>query len=1187
MGRARMSLENLDPRVLLSATLKSDSLLSPVGLGINRSDADGLTVAYVPPTRMLQGAAGGFLSPARQGDPLSIAKQFLTAHAGDLSLTPLDVSQALVTDQYTDQPSGVTHIYMRETFNGLPVVGADLGIHLMSDGSVINANSSFIPGLGASQTGLVPSPQLDPITALPHAAAALGVVTGPLTLLVGSSATATIISAPSLSLDPIPAKLQYFATKNGAQLGWDFVLRLPNHDGDWYDIGVSTSDGSTLFANNWTDHIAQYNVFPIPTKAPNDGSRQLVADPSDPLASPFGWQDTNGVAGADSTITSGNNVSAQDDADANNVITPGTTVQPNGGAALNFDFPLDLTQSPSAYRSAAVTNLYYWNNIIHDIHYHYGFTEAAGNFQVNNYGRGGFDNDPVQADAQDGSGTNNANFATPPDGSSGRMQMYLWNQTSPGRDGDLDATIMVHEYGHGVSNRLTGGPANANALDAIQSGGMGEGWSDFFALMFTQKATDAFATGSFGVATYVLGQPSTGGGLRTFPYSFNKSINPHTIGDYNNSNEVHDTGEIWAETLWDMAVLLMNKYGYDSNLYTGYTAAAGAGHAGNKLALQLVMDGLKLQPANPSFSQARDAILAADRALTGGQNQSQIWQAFARRGMGFGFSDGGSSNSVTVTPSFIVPSDDPFVFQQSPAAGSQQIAPVSSMTLTFSEAVDPSSFSIANDVNFTGPGGANLNGTITGFSFSSGNTVLTINFTTTSALGAYSMTVGPNINAVDNGHAMDQDSDLTPGEASDAYVATFTFTNRIADAGFGYQAGAWPFQSTALAPGGPGVTSILTNVDDSNALIPLGSNTFRFYNTTLTSGTANAISVCENGFVSFGVVSTAFVNTDLSSPSAPRFAPLWDDWITTTDATDQVLYRFDDINGDSISDRLVIQWNNVHSATGGGTGLTFQAILQLNTGSVPGTMIANFVSIQSTNPSVTNGASATVGIKDNGAPPPNKLLVSQDTGSFPWIGDSKAIRIATDWTPPTVGNSNFTFLTGPQKLTYQFSENVGASLKSSSLTLTNTTTGLPVPPANISVSYNSGTNTATFTFPGYPAGILPDGNYTASLSGVTDALWNPLAGSSTSSFFALGGDANHDRKVDETDLGILSTNWNQSPRNFGQGDFDYNNVVNVNDLNILASHWQQTLAAPVSSPLPPAIAPVKRTAVRMVEDVLG
>ncbi len=65
--------------------------------------------------------------------------------------------------------------------------------------------------------------------------------------------------------------------------------------------------------------------------------------------------------------------------------------------------------------------------MIHDALYEYGFNEAAGNFQENNFGLGGSGSDSVNAEAQDGSGTDNANFATPADGSNPRMQMYLWS----------------------------------------------------------------------------------------------------------------------------------------------------------------------------------------------------------------------------------------------------------------------------------------------------------------------------------------------------------------------------------------------------------------------------------------------------------------------------------------------------------------------------------------------------------------------------------------------------------------------------------------------------------------------------------------------------------------------------------------------------------------------------------------
>src|SRR5262249_41637859 len=101
-----------------------------------------------------------------------------------------------------------------------------------------------------------------------------------------------------------------------------------------------------------------YNVFARPIESPSFGERSIQVNPSDPLASPFGWHDTDGSPGPEFTDTSGNNVDAFRG-----------TFRPDGGAELNFDFPLDLTQAPSAYQSAATTNLFYWNNLLHDIHY--------------------------------------------------------------------------------------------------------------------------------------------------------------------------------------------------------------------------------------------------------------------------------------------------------------------------------------------------------------------------------------------------------------------------------------------------------------------------------------------------------------------------------------------------------------------------------------------------------------------------------------------------------------------------------------------------------------------------------------------------------------------------------------------------------------------------------------------------
>ncbi|MCA9209020.1 MAG: M36 family metallopeptidase, partial [Planctomycetales bacterium] len=352
----------------------------------------------------------------------------------------------------------------------------------------------------------------------------------------------------------------------------------------------------------------------------------------------------------ETTDTSGNNVAAG--SDRSGTSTEAGQIRPLGGGSLTFDFPFDTTQAASQWQDAAATNLFYWNNIVHDIHYHYGFNEAAGNFQLNNYGNGGLGNDRVIAAAQWGADVgivNNATMATPPDGSQPIMRMFEFDFTNPTRDSDMEPSIIVHEFGHGVSNRLTGGPSNANALQALQSGGMGEGWSDFHSLMFAQKTTDgkfdAYPTGN-----WVLGQSPSGGGIRRYPYSFDMSINPLTYGSFNGgfpNNEVHNSGEIWASVLWDMNWFFIDYYGFDSDLYNG--------SGGNNLVMQLVMDGMKIQPANPSMLESRDAILAADVALTGGNNAYLIWSAFARRGMGLSASDGGGGNSSTVVEAFDVP----------------------------------------------------------------------------------------------------------------------------------------------------------------------------------------------------------------------------------------------------------------------------------------------------------------------------------------------------------------------------------------------------------------------------------------------------------------------------------------------------------------------------------------------------
>ncbi len=193
------------------------------------------------------------------------------------------------------------------------------------------------------------------------------------------------------------------------------------------------------------------------------------------------------------------------------------------------------------------------------------------------------------------------------------------------RDGSLDNGIISHEYTHGISNRLTGGPSRTNCLNNQEGGGMGEGWSDFDALVTTVHAGD---TGSKirGIGTYAIKENVNGTGIRTYPYTTDMNINPHTYDAIITEAEVHGVGSVWCAMLWDMYWAFVDQYGLDLDPIHG--------NGGNNMAIQLVIDGLKLQPCSPSFTDARDAILKADTIDNGGVNSCLIWKAFARRGLG-------------------------------------------------------------------------------------------------------------------------------------------------------------------------------------------------------------------------------------------------------------------------------------------------------------------------------------------------------------------------------------------------------------------------------------------------------------------------------------------------------------------------------------------------------------------------
>ena len=414
----------------------------------------------------------------------------------------------------------------------------------------------------------------------------------------------------------------------------------------------------------------------------------------DPVASQNGWIDDcpGGVCTANQTQTLGNNtlvcMDAAGGADANICDTTAAFAidgngRPTGNPDANGrnrdflgtaprDFQTNFLPAPQGgnpeagqtatgngnngtlpidqYRRGMLTDMFYMVNWYHDKLYRLGFDEASGNFQQTNFSGMGLGGDRVLGDAQDSTGTNNANFATPPDGTSGRAQMYRFTGPTIDRDGAIDAEILLHELTHGTSNRLVG---NGAGLNWDPARGMGEGWSDFFALSLVNN-TNAdnpnghYASGAW--ATYKLaGLAYTDNyvyGIRRFPYTTDHSVNPMTWADVddvtnnlsggiapdplgfnlNGGMEVHNSGEIWALTLWGVrARIIGDPAGANGDVPTG-----------NHTSLQLITDALKMTPINPTFVEARDAILQADCATNACANESSIWAGFADRGLGYG-----------------------------------------------------------------------------------------------------------------------------------------------------------------------------------------------------------------------------------------------------------------------------------------------------------------------------------------------------------------------------------------------------------------------------------------------------------------------------------------------------------------------------------------------------------------------
>jgi len=777
------------------------------------------------------------------------AMQLVSDNYAAIGLSKDQLANLKLSSTYYNDVAGTQMVYLLQTYKGLPVYNQML-VLAFKDGKLVSNAGALLSDMDKKTNSQSASPTIIPAGAIRSAFADCKVaMPGTLPLLntlengrkldFGVVAGVTENVTTELMWMPVYEK----GIQKDVKLIWE-VQVVPAGKADWWNVHVDALTGNVIDKMNMTvyespqnhqDFIslitgkanklsatqnkagqtntgngltpppsvtgADYRVLAYPIESPNFGTTSVEHNPW--LLSGAGNNATTNGWHFDGTtnynITRGNNVFAYLDAgdlNAPNATTNWPDTSTTAIPSLTFTQSPDYTVQPTVpnNKKYALNNLFYWNNLMHDMYYQYGFTEATGNYQTDNMGRGGNGNDYVQAEAQDGGGTNNANFSAQVDGVRGRMQMYLWNpgpltlvvnappaiagnytaiesafstnnklsalgpitadvvqfndasggtheacngpstgpnmsgkialitrgncnftvkvkqaqlqgavavimvnnvagapiimggtdntvtipavmvsdvdgalfatqlanglnvtlKGAPNLDGDIDNGIVCHEYGHGISNRLTGGPATASCLGNAEQGG--EGWSDYQALMMTTNwATAQLTDGALArpMGTYAFGQPTNGAGIRNYPYSTNLAINPLTyasLGVAPIGTEVHNIGEVWCMALWEMTWQLITTTGsINPNLFNGTSTA------GNSVAMKLEIEGMKLQPCSPGFIDARNAILKADQNIYAGAHLCAIWTAFAKRGMGYGASQGSSNNASDQTASSALP----------------------------------------------------------------------------------------------------------------------------------------------------------------------------------------------------------------------------------------------------------------------------------------------------------------------------------------------------------------------------------------------------------------------------------------------------------------------------------------------------------------------------------------------------
>jgi extracellular elastinolytic metalloproteinase len=612
----------------------------------------------------------GFLTEPSGGDAADVVLDYVRTNEAVFKLDADDLAGLRLVRAETDA-FGVHHLLWAQEAGGIRVFNGDLRASVTADGRIVNVLGSSIPDLTlpaeAASVGAAAAvtAALDdaghPVRRAPHALAAPRGAARATRFAGGHAAGLVLVNTgrgvrlawhvtADADFDEVYTSL--VDAESGDVLESENKVEAVDALGEAWEYYPGAAAGGSAVLANWT----QRGWLPAYATILNGPYAQVYADLNDNDVADMG----ENASELDSTW----DYNLNEEQHADGLCAP----NPGFPSICTWDSTSTASWAPNQKQNAA--QVFHFVNTFHD--HLKNDPDIAWTART-------FENaDKVVAHSDDGASTgsagsflgslmpdpdhvNNANMLTPPEGSSPRMQMYLFTSTggvglglTPDVNGGDDAAVVYHEYAHGLSNRLITYANGWGALDAFQSGAMGEGWSDWYALDFLVGEGYAPNTGAVGDVTLDRYPGNDQPSLRTegldCPVVAASSACPggddtgahggYTLGDlghiWSGGAEVHADGEIWSQTLWDLR------------------QAVGVGDA-----RFLVTEAMRLSPRNPSFLDMRNAILQANEVgvLDGrSDHEDMIWQVFAGRGMGY-FAATEDADDTSPIESFALPPD--------------------------------------------------------------------------------------------------------------------------------------------------------------------------------------------------------------------------------------------------------------------------------------------------------------------------------------------------------------------------------------------------------------------------------------------------------------------------------------------------------------------------------------------------